>query len=162
VRGEHEVEGRPLLDERGKYVQYALLATDITALKSTEAALRASETHFRALFEDSPVPTAIQDRGYRLAQVNRAYAAMLGCEPADLVGRDPIEFTHPDDAPGQRSRRSAPDYMTSALVMERRLVRRDDSLVYVRVHGAPISGQQGEPLLLSRAPAARRASSWPT
>ncbi|MFO0208576.1 MAG: histidine kinase dimerization/phospho-acceptor domain-containing protein, partial [Betaproteobacteria bacterium] len=81
--------------------------------------------------------------------VNRAYAAMLGCEPADLVGRDPIEFTHPDDAPGQRSRRYAPDYMTSALVMERRLVRRDDSLVYVRVHGAPISGQQGEPLLLS-------------
>jgi len=149
VRGEHEVEGRPLLDERGKYVQYALLATDITALKSTEAALRASETHFRALFEDSPVPTAIQDRGYRLAQVNRAYAAMLGCEPADLVGRDPIEFTHPDDAPGQRSRRYAPDYMTSALVMERRLVRRDGSLVYVRVHGAPISGQQAEPLLLS-------------
>ena len=149
VRGEHEVEGRPLLDERGNYVQYALLATDITALKSTEAALRASETHFRALFEDSPVPTAIQDSRFHLAQVNRAYAAMLGCEPADLVGQDPIEFTHPDEVPGQLSGRTAPDYMTSALVIERRLIRRDGSVVYVRVHGAPISGQQGEPLLLS-------------
>lgn len=147
-RGEHEVEGRPLLDEHGAYVQYALLATDITSLKRTQTALHANEIFFRALFENSPVPVSIQDRSFRLLRVNRAYAQMLGCTPAEVEGQDPITFTHPDDVPAQRQSRAQTLQANASDEVERRLISRDGKLVHVRIHVAHITGQSGEPLLL--------------
>jgi PAS domain S-box-containing protein len=149
-RGEHEVEGRPLLDEHGAYVQYALLATDITALKQTQAALRANEVFFRAMFENSPVPIAIQNQSFRIVRCNRAYAAMLGCAPEDIEGIDPITYTYAEDqAQMQATRQMLSGEVPPAFEFERRLVARDGSLVYVRVHGAPITAQDGQTLLLA-------------
>jgi PAS domain S-box-containing protein len=149
-RGEHEVEGRPLLDEHGAYVQYALLATDITALKQTQAALHANEVFFRAMFENSPVPIAIQDLSFRMIQCNHAYAAMLGCTPAEIEGVDPINFTHPDDRSDMQSSRTLlAGAVPPSFEFERRLVARDGRVVFVRVNGAPIQAQDGQTLLLA-------------
>src|SRR5262245_49658636 len=49
-----------------------------------------------SLADASPAPLfVIQD--HRLRYVNRAFAALAGTEPADLVGRASLDVIHPDD-----------------------------------------------------------------
>ena len=148
-RGEHEIEGRPLRDDAGRYVQYALVATNITRLKEVEQALRTSEGFFRALFEDSPVAAAIQSSDLRLVRLNRAYAAMMGCEPAELLGVDPGSFLHPDDHEQMRRVRAEGIEVGAARVIERRLVRRDGSVLIARSHVAALLDSEGKKIYLS-------------
>src|SRR5690349_21579519 len=49
-----------------------------------------------SLADASPAPLfVIQD--HRLRYVNRAFAALAGCEPSELVGRTSLDVIHPDD-----------------------------------------------------------------
>jgi PAS domain S-box-containing protein len=148
-RGIHQIEGQPLHDSRGRYVQYTLIATDITSLKESEAALRDSAAYFRALFEDSPVPISIQDARWRLLRVNAAYARLLGCSPDELVGDDPLHFMHADDRADALAQRAQVQRSGATPVLQRRLVRRDGRLVWVRIHAAALDGIGGEPLVLA-------------
>ena len=54
---------------------------------------------FRATFHDSPIGIAILDEVGHYQEVNRAFASILGLEPADVVSRNFAEFTHPEDLP---------------------------------------------------------------
>jgi PAS domain S-box-containing protein len=149
TRGIHEIEGQPLHDANGRYVQYALLATEITRLKETEEALRTSENFFRVLFDASPVPSAIQSGDLRLARVNSAYAALLGCEASELIGTDPAVFVHPDERRSMLDERVEPMAPGVSHEFERRLIRRDGREIRVRVHVAALSDAHGETLYLS-------------
>jgi PAS domain S-box-containing protein len=148
-RGIFEVEGRPLHDNDGGSGQYALLATDITRLKDAEAAVRTSEQFFRVLFESSPVPAAIQSADMRLTQVNAAYARLLGREPSELIGIDPVSLM-PDDE-RERSAREQPGLVDSnrLVQIERRMLRASGEEVRVRVNLAALDGVHRERLYLS-------------
>ncbi|MDZ7651333.1 MAG: response regulator [Burkholderiaceae bacterium] len=148
ARGIHEVEGQPLHDETGRFVQYALLATEITRLKDTEAALRSSESFFRVLFENSPVAAAIQGADYRLGRVNAAYARLLGRSADEMIGRDLIEFVHVDDRPEQLAQRRTPLRQGEVTAFERRMVRHDGQVLRARVHAASMAGADQERLYL--------------
>ena len=148
-RGVFEVEGRPLQDQDGSNGQYALLATDITRLKDAEAAARTSEQFFRVLFENSPVPAAIQNADLRLTQVNAAYARLFGREPQALIGTDPVALMHEDER--ERSLRERPGLVESnkLVQIERRMLRGDGDEIRVRVHVAALDGVHRERLYLS-------------
>jgi diguanylate cyclase (GGDEF)-like protein/PAS domain S-box-containing protein len=94
--------------------------------------LRRSEAWFREVFERAAVGIAISDSGGGLAQVNPALAEILGCQPADLVGRSLEEFFHPQDGIDIKA-----EYHELAglggrpLRRRRRLVRPDGQLVWV-------------------------------
>jgi PAS domain S-box-containing protein len=148
ARGIHEVEGQPLHDERGRFVQYALLATEITRLKETEAALRSSENFFRVLFDNSPVAAAIQGADYRLARVNEAFTRLLGCPTDELIGKDLIDFVHPDDRTEQLANRGSPLRQGEVAEFERRMVRCDGGVRHARVHAAAMAGADQERLYL--------------
>ncbi len=148
-QGIFEVEGRPLHDNDGGSGQYALLATDITRLKDAESAARTSEQFFRVLFENSPVPAAIQNADLRLTQVNAAYARLFGREPQALIGTDPISLTHEDER--EPSVRERPGLVESnkLVQIERRMRRGDGDEIRVRVHVAALDGVHRERLYLS-------------
>ncbi|HSP02148.1 MAG TPA: diguanylate cyclase, partial [Acidimicrobiales bacterium] len=57
----------------------------------------AAEGLFRAVFDGSPVATAVVDLAGRFVQVNDALAMICGRTADDLVGRTFAEVTHPDD-----------------------------------------------------------------
>ncbi|MCU0951297.1 MAG: response regulator [Burkholderiaceae bacterium] len=149
TRGVHELEGQPLHDEQGRYVQYALMATEITRLKEAEEAMRTSENFFRVLFDDSPVPAAIQNGDCRLARVNTAYAQLLGCATDTLIGTDPIAFVHADDRPANIARRGIPMLPGVTEQYERRLVRADGRVIDARVHVAALADGNGHMMYLS-------------
>jgi diguanylate cyclase (GGDEF)-like protein/PAS domain S-box-containing protein len=60
------------------------VATDITSLKTAEAALRESETKLRAILEQFPVAMAVAAPDGRLEFFNRKHAELFGYRPEEL------------------------------------------------------------------------------
>jgi diguanylate cyclase (GGDEF)-like protein/PAS domain S-box-containing protein len=85
-----------LLNERAK-VETELHATIMEAAAQKE--LARSEEHFRNAFENNNSGMAIADFSGRFVDVNHSLCEMLGYSRDELLGRYPIEFTHPEDRP---------------------------------------------------------------
>ena len=68
------------------------VSLDITERKQAEAALRDKEAELRAITEITPVMLTRCSRDLRYVYANRAYAAMLGCTPEQIVGRPIVEI----------------------------------------------------------------------
>jgi two-component system, sensor histidine kinase and response regulator len=146
-----EVEGQPLRDEQGRYFQYALISPDITERKRTEAALRESAEYFRALFDESPVPAAIQDTEYRIVRANAAYTRMLGYTIDQVIGKDPIAFVHPDEVDAAYAIRNEirAGVERAQVTFERRMLRGDSRIVWVRGHSVRFTDASGDRYLLT-------------
>jgi PAS domain S-box-containing protein len=91
---------------------------------------------FRLLFEESPSAKSIQDAEYRLVKVKRACCGMFGYEAAEVLGRDPLEWTAADDRDmileqRQRQRALRGEHLPSTLT--RRILREDGSLRICRL-----------------------------
>ena len=140
-----EVEGQPLRDEQGRYFQYALISPDITERKRTEAALRESAEYFRALFDESPVAAAIQAPDFRIVRANAAHTRMLGYTIDQVIGKDPINFYHPDDMDAAHaSRRALYRSERGPTTFERRMLTGDGRTIWVRGHSVRFSDAGGE------------------
>jgi PAS domain S-box-containing protein len=81
------VHVEPLRDAEGEAAGTIGVALDITERAQIEAALRASETRFRRLFEEAPVPYHEVDSEGKVTCVNQAEASLLGFEPSEISGR---------------------------------------------------------------------------
>jgi two-component system sensor histidine kinase/response regulator len=92
---------------------------------------RANERRFRALFENSLAAIYIIQDG-RITEVNPAMAKMLGYEPDEAVGMDPLVFVHPDDREfvAQKMSQRASGAM-ELIQYEFRALRKDGGTVYV-------------------------------
>jgi PAS domain S-box-containing protein len=84
-------------DAAGSATRVIGTQTDITDLKSAEAALRDSEARFRSALEDAPVGMALLDLDGCWLKVNAALCGYLGYSEAELLARDFQSVTHPDD-----------------------------------------------------------------
>ena len=58
-----------------------------------------SEERFSTIFALCPVGLALTAEDGLVVEANPALAGMLGMEPAQIVGRRLLDFTHPDDRP---------------------------------------------------------------
>lgn len=87
----------PLTDTAGDVYAVAGVATDVTELTALRAEMLESERRFRALFDYSPVALALSDEQGRWTEVNAACGRLVGVDPADLIGRSALDFTHRDD-----------------------------------------------------------------
>ncbi|MCW2776964.1 MAG: phosphodiesterase [Frankiales bacterium] len=125
----------------GPITRRALEAFAVTASLAIQQATLASERavlvrHFEAVFENSPVAIAVLDDQRRFVRVNDAYSRFLGRSRADLVGCDLLEAAHPDD-------RSGADTATPGHPVEQRYLLPDGTVVWGRLHLAPLADEQG-------------------
>ncbi|MGD2216826.1 MAG: sigma 54-interacting transcriptional regulator [Gemmatimonadales bacterium] len=74
-----------LLDEGGRKVWIAL-AHDITERKRAEAALRASEERFAAIFRSAMDAIVIVDSEFRISMFNQAAERVFNCPAAEALG----------------------------------------------------------------------------
>lgn len=109
------------------------------------AALRASESRFRAAFADAGIGMALIDADDRIIEANPAFAAMLGREPSDLARTHIHEIIEPEDTP-RRLYRDLVHGKRDRLRVEKRLKHRDGRSVWSKVALSLIRDGAGHPL----------------
>lgn len=137
----------------GPATRHALEAFVVTASLAVEhahlaAASCRSDRRFQAVFDSSPVAIALVGPDRRLTRVNPAFCRLLGRSYDDLVGHDPLEFTHPDDlraadeqvAVVRAARLDAT--RVEARPVDKRYLLPDGSVVWGRLHLAPLDDEE--------------------
>jgi PAS domain S-box-containing protein len=132
----------------GRVVGLIAALTDITSIKRAEAALRESETAFRAMFDVSSVGhIEVEPEGGRFLRANAAVCRLLGYTEAELLGLTIFDTTHPDDRHrAQELLRRMIDGESADLDLEKRSLRKDGSAVWTRVTVNVIRDASGRPL----------------
>ena len=142
------VNAFPEFDSQGELSQVVVTFVDITDRKRAEAALRASEEQFRAMFELASIGIAQADpHTGRWLRVNQKMCAITGYSASEMLGMRVSQLTHPDDQQedGEAFQRvvrgEAPDYR-----IEKRYLRKDGAMAWVNVNMTVLRDAAGQPL----------------
>lgn len=139
--------GLALRDASGRPVRVAGSNLDITAIKQAEEALRESERHFSAAFDDSPIGMDIIDLRGHFLRVNAAYCRMMGYTAEQLKGKHIREITHPDDLP--RDEASMREFLSGqrrTYQTEKRYIRADGEIVWALLNVTVVADAENLPL----------------
>lgn len=136
-------------DSQGRVLHYEGTVEDITERVRAERLLKESEARHRALVELAPIGIAVHRDGKGVF-VNPAAARIVGIDdPNDFVGRDVLQYVHPEDraAAGERVRRvsEAREVIRTFSV---RYVRPDGRVVHAEAANAPID-YEGRPAVMT-------------
>jgi PAS domain S-box-containing protein len=106
-----------------------------------------SDDVLRSAFEQSPSGMSVSALDGRWLRINHAYSAMLGYDPAQLLGATHRDVTHPDDVDEDH------EFVADALAgrrdsvqREKRYVRKDGSIVWALTRVEVIRDTAGSPL----------------
>lgn len=116
----------------------------LAAQEQASVALRESEERFRAAFNHAVIGMVLIDGTGRVIRVNRAFEQIVGRPVEELVGRDSLDYTHPDDRNTNSGyvRRVETEEISHA-TYEKRYIRPNGEVVWVRVHLSPIRDDSG-------------------
>jgi PAS domain S-box-containing protein len=106
-----------------------------------------SDDVLRSAFEQSPSGVSVSALDGRWLRINDAYCAMLGYDPAELLGATHRDVTHPDDV--GEDREFVADALTGrrdSVQREKRYVRKDGSIVWALTRVEVIRDRAGVPL----------------
>src|SRR5215212_3331836 len=139
-------DSSPIHDDEGRIVAGILIVRDVTERKRSEEDMRASEERFRATFEQSAVGMSHTAPDGTLLRINRRLCEMLGYTQEDLLGTKIQSRTHPDDLDkdlDQAGRLIAGEIETYSV--EKRLFRKDDSVLWINLTVSLARDASGEP-----------------
>src|SRR4051812_17340524 len=141
-----KTRGTPLRDSQGRIYKWFGTCTDITDLRQTEEALRASEVRFRGTFENAAVGIAHRDTTGRFLRVNEKFCAIVGYSREELLRKNIRDITHPDDLAATIDAFTALWQGESpTLGLEKRYVRKDSSLVWIDLFASLQRDAAGKP-----------------
>jgi PAS domain S-box-containing protein len=106
----------------------------VRALERSIESAKASERRFRMVFERAPIGISIGRDGI-MSETNPAYQEMLGYTGSELAQRHHLDVTHPDDR-NSTLQREIDLGRKEAVALDKRLIRKDGSIVEVHVHVA--------------------------
>ena len=126
--------GSPIFNEDGEMTSTVGGMVDITKLKNTERALRASEQRFRSYFNLDLVGIAISTVDIKLIDINDEFCRILGYERSEIDQIQWEKITHPDyTEESARNFRLMISGETDGYTMLKRYFRKDGSEIPVRV-----------------------------
>lgn len=125
------------IDVNGPVGAFAIYR-DITDKKRREAALRASEARYRALFDQTPVGVFLCDRDLRITHCNEYLSSVIGASYDEIVGTDLLSLRNSRLLPGLRTAlRGEPAFYEGAY---RSLTGKQ---LYISIQYAPLRDDRG-------------------
>lgn len=119
---------------------------DTTGLQEAAEALQRSDTQFRRAMENAPIGMALVDLEWRLMEVNRAFAELMGSSVAALKGTPFSALSHPHDLQAERDQlQRLYDGLQSHFSLEKRYVRSDGNVVWAVLDVALVRYAGGAP-----------------
>ena len=137
----------PVLGEEQDVAAAGVFVIETTERKRAEDQLRTSEAEFRATFEQAAVGKAqISAKTGRFIRVNAEYCRITGYSAGELAGMKPLDLTFAED-------RAVEDTWITLMLRgeisfyesEKRYVRKDGEIVWVRVNVTLLSDADGHP-----------------
>ncbi|ACV62533.1 diguanylate cyclase/phosphodiesterase with PAS/PAC sensor(s) [Desulfofarcimen acetoxidans DSM 771] len=136
-------------DNENKVAGLIGIITDITELKQFERKLKQTAERFRSIYEDAAIGIAIVNEQGRFLQCNAQFQKMLAYNENELRDKLISDITHPNDISimnflyqelfsGRRM-----NYQT-----EKRYIRKDGQLIWVRLTASQVQTAPGEPKLV--------------
>src|SRR5690554_4744402 len=120
--------------------------TDTTGLREAAEALNRSDAQFRKAMENAPVGMALVDLEWRIMEVNRAFAEMMGSTVAALRGTPLASLSHPMDLQAERDRlQRLYDGLQNPYSLGKRYVRADGNVVWAVLDVALVRYAGGAP-----------------
>jgi diguanylate cyclase (GGDEF)-like protein/PAS domain S-box-containing protein len=105
---------------------------------------------FQSAFHNALLPLWITDMDQRYVEVNDALCRMLGVPRAKLLGAHHYDFTHVDERElDDEELGLVLSGARDAFLRETRMVRADGSAIWVVIAMALVTGEDGEPSMLS-------------
>jgi PAS domain S-box-containing protein len=134
----------PVRGDNSEIDSFMASVLDVTDLRRAEQTLHDRESHFRAAFELSAIGQAmVSSRGNYLL-VNDRYCQMTGYSREELIGRHFEDITHPDDIGRDIDRRRAVlRGEASVATTEKRYIRKNGEVIWVRVHATLFRAHDG-------------------
>jgi PAS domain S-box-containing protein len=130
-----KTRGTPIRDGDGNIVKWFGTCTDITDLRQTEEALRASERRFRVFVDHAADAFFLHEAGTaRLLDVNCRACETLGYTRDELIGMTPFDFD-PDFTPARRERVLRQIEAGETVAFESRHRRKNGATFPVEVRG---------------------------
>jgi two-component system, sensor histidine kinase and response regulator len=109
-------------------------------------ALEASDQRSRQLFDDAPIGMAVVALdNQKFKQINGRFAEMVGYSEQELVGRTPLDITHPDDLAESERLVKAMLRGTERCCMEKRYLRKDGGILWATRTACIIRDKDGNP-----------------
>jgi PAS domain S-box-containing protein len=123
----------PICNRAGSIIGATRIARDITERRRAEAALRASEARFAAMFHQAVVGVGVVDMAGRFVMVNQRFCDILGRTEAEVLGLRIPDVTHPEDRTATFRLLRTLLAEKQSYVVDKRYVRPDGSIVWANV-----------------------------
>ncbi|SMD45534.1 PAS domain S-box-containing protein [Aquiflexum balticum DSM 16537] len=127
--------------------EIAILSEDITVRKMAEDSLQKSEANFRSIFEIASLGIAqVDPSNGRIILINSFYESITGYNAEELRNMSFLELTHPEDRGKDweifsKAARGEAEYRN-----EKRYIKKDGTIIWVRIHLAFIRDENGKPI----------------
>ncbi|MBW6463718.1 MAG: PAS domain S-box protein [Firmicutes bacterium] len=141
-----KVSGIPINNESENLLGVLYLSFDITRQKLAEEALLKSEKEFRAIFELASVGIVqANPNNGQFTNCNQKFCEITGYTKKELFKLNFYELTHPDDREEDwRKFTAAVRSNTNSYKNEKRYIRKDGSVIWIRINAAFIRNPDGE------------------
>ena len=135
------------IEIKGKELLHSIVH-DITERKRAEEKLRESEEHFKAMFETASIGVAQADpKTGQWLRVNQKMCEITGYSSAELLTMRVPEITHPEDRERDwEAFQNVVNGRAKNYRIEKRYVRKDDTIAWVNVNMTVIRDLSGQPM----------------
>ncbi len=122
-------------------------SNDIETQLELEEELQLSQEHFKSIFYQSPMATAIITMDHKFKTVNDQFCKLTGYSPEELRSLSILDIVHPEDIKiNQGKVQSLLDGEINQHRTEKRYIRKDGKIVWINLSLSLVRDEEGHPI----------------
>lgn len=138
--------GAPIRNDKGEISGVVLVFRDQTDERESQQELVESENKFRIYFDSTPTSITLSSPEGKYIMANPAFCDLIGYPQKEVLTKTVSDFTHPDDQEAFHDRvRTMFSGVKIAYKIEKRIVRKDGSVIWVEGNTNLIRDEEGKP-----------------